>query len=82
VMGSWLIPLVTSYLPHDPAGGDELSQTRLFRGLVASMVAVEHLYHLEHHLFPSVPHQNWPRLAQRLDPHLAQAGVKAVRFWF
>ena len=32
VMGSWIIPLITSYLPHDPDGADELSQTRVFRG--------------------------------------------------
>src|SRR5262245_54303030 len=40
VVGSWVIPLVTSYVPHDPRGEDELSQTRAFRGLVASAVAL------------------------------------------
>jgi len=34
-MGSWIIPLVTSYLPHDPHGADEISQTRAFRGIVS-----------------------------------------------
>ncbi|MCE9531093.1 MAG: fatty acid desaturase [Planctomycetes bacterium] len=81
-MGTWIIPLATSYLPHDPQGADELSHTRAFRGMVASIVAVQHLYHLEHHLFPAVPHANWPLLAKRLDPHLAKAGVKPVVFWF
>jgi beta-carotene hydroxylase len=81
-MGNWIIPLVTSYLPHAPNGVDEISQTRAFRGIVASVVAVQHLYHLEHHLFPSVPHANWPLLAKRLDPHLAKAGVKPIVFWF
>jgi beta-carotene hydroxylase len=82
VAGSWVIPLVTSYLPHDPGGVDELAQTRAFRGVVASAVALGHLYHLEHHLYPAVPHHNWPRLARRLDPHLVRAGVRPVRFWF
>jgi len=82
VMGSWIIPLITSYLPHDPHGASELSQTRAFRGTVASVLAVEHLYHLEHHLFPAVPHTNWRTLAQRLDPHFREAGVKPVVFWF
>jgi beta-carotene hydroxylase len=82
VVGSWVIPLVTSYLPHEPSGADELSQTRAFRGVVASVVALEHLYHLEHHLYPAVPHHNWPKLAKRLDPYLAKAGVKPVRFGF
>jgi beta-carotene hydroxylase len=82
VMGSWVIPLVTSYLPHESQGKDALSQTRAFRGVVASVVALEHLYHLEHHLYPAVPHHNWPALAKRLDPYLAKAGVEPIRFWF
>jgi beta-carotene hydroxylase len=82
ILGSWPIPLLTSYVPHDPNGRDELSQTRAFRGAVASVLALEHLYHLEHHLYPSVPHQNWPKLARRLDPYLEKAGVKPVKLWF
>ena len=82
IAGSWVIPLVTSTIPHDVDGADELAQTRLFRGRVASIVALEHLYHLEHHLYPAVPHQNWPELARRLDPHFARAGVKPVRVEF
>jgi beta-carotene hydroxylase len=82
VLGSWVIPLVTVYVPHDPRGQDELSRTRVFRGAVASVVALGHLYHLEHHLYPAVPHHHWPKLAKRLDPYLARAGVKPVRFWF
>ncbi len=75
IAGSWVIPLVTSYIPHDPHGEGELFRTRVFRGKLASLVALEHLYHLEHHLYPSVPHQNWPALARRLDPFFARAGV-------
>ena len=82
VAGSWVIPLATSYLPHDPHGDSELTQTRAFRGRVASVLALGHLYHLEHHLYPAVPHQNWPELARRLDPHFERAGVRAVRWWF
>ncbi len=82
VAGSWVIPLATSYVPHDPAGADELTQTRAFRGRVASVLALGHLYHLEHHLYPAVPHQNWPELARRLDPHLHRAGVRPVRLGF
>ena len=82
VAGSWLIPLATSFIPHDAAGTDELSQTRAYRGYVAAVIGLGHLYHLEHHLYPAVPHQNWRWLARRLDPHLAQAGVRPVRLWF
>jgi beta-carotene hydroxylase len=80
--GAWTIPLVTSYVPHDPTAKSPLLQTRRFRGKVASLVALEHLYHLEHHLYPAVPHQNWPRLARRLDPYFERAGVPTIRFWF
>ena len=66
----------------DPAGAGELSRTRAYRGVVASVVGLGHLYHLEHHLYPSVPHGNWPELARRLDPYLERAGVRPVRLWF
>jgi beta-carotene hydroxylase len=82
ILGSWPIPLVTSYVPHDPDGENELSQTRAFRGVVVSVLALEHLYHLEHHLYPAVPHQNWAELARRLDPFLARVGVKPIKVWF
>ena len=82
IMGSWIIPLITSYIPHDPAGKNALAQTRLFRGKVASIIALEHLYHLEHHLYPMVPHHHWPALARRLDPYLKSAGVEPVVLWF
>lgn len=82
IMGSWIIPLVTSYVPHNPAGRTALLQTRLFRGKVASVIALEHLYHLEHHLYPKVPHHNWPALARRLDPYFHAAGVEPVVLGF
>jgi beta-carotene hydroxylase len=82
ILGSWLFPLITSFIPHDPKGHTELTQTRLFRGRVLSIVALEHLYHLEHHLYPQVPHHNWPKLARRLDPHFARAGLRPLRLFF
>lgn len=79
IAGSWLIPLATSYVPHDAKASDRLHQTRLFRGAFIRLVAFDHLYHLEHHLYPAVPHQNWPRLARRLDPWFQVAGIHPVR---
>jgi beta-carotene hydroxylase len=78
IMGSWIIPLITSRIPHDPTAADALHQTRLFRGKIASLIALEHLYHLEHHLYPMVPHQNWPKLARRLDPYFKTAGLTPI----
>ena len=82
IMGSWIIPLVTSYLVHDVSGATELDQTRLYRGRVLRFISMEHLYHLEHHLYPSVPHHHWPQLAKRLDPYFAEAGLSAKKLWF
>lgn len=80
VAGSWIIPLITSYAVHSPLGSDELNQTRLFRGRFFSIIAFDHLYHLEHHLYPMVPHKNWPKLANRLDYFFRQRRIEAVRF--
>jgi beta-carotene hydroxylase len=82
VLGSWTFPLITSYLPHDPRGPDALRWTRRFRGNVAAVLFRQHLYHLEHHLYPAVPHQHWPQLAARLDSHLDRAGVKPIVLGF
>ena len=82
IMGSWVIPLVTSYVPHNAAGRTAITQTKLFRGKVASIIAMEHLYHLEHHLYPRVPHHNWPILARRLDPYFKSAGVEPIVLGF
>ena len=80
-LGGWIVPLVTAYIPHNPHGKNELTQTRRFRGWVVRLIALDHLYHLEHHLFPSVPHHRWPDLARRLDPYLDRAGVHPVKLW-
>jgi fatty acid desaturase len=40
----------------------------------------DHLYHLEHHLYPMVPHKNWPKLAARLDGYFKREGVDAIEF--
>lgn len=82
IAGSWIFPVITAYIPHDPSGTSELTRTRLFRGYVLSWLALEHLYHLEHHLYPSVPHHNWPALARRLDPYFTGAGLTPIKIWF
>ena len=80
-MGAWTIPLVTSYIPHIRDGADELHRTRRIRGKLASLLALEHLYHLEHHLYPAIPHHHWPALARRLDPYFDAAGIVPVKLW-
>jgi beta-carotene hydroxylase len=82
IAGSWVFPLLTSYIPHDADAETDLGRTRRFRGRILSIVALEHLYHLEHHLYPAVPHHNWPALARRLDPYFDRAGVRPVKLLF
>jgi len=82
IAGSWIFPIVTVLIPHDATGTTALTQTRLFRGRVLSVVALEHLYHLEHHLYPRIPHHNWPTLARRLDPYFARLGLKPIKLLF
>ncbi len=77
--GSWLFPLITVYIPHDARATQPLNQTRLFRGRLVQLIAFNHLYHLEHHLYPAVPHHHWKALADRLDPHFERAGIKPYR---
>ena len=82
ILGSWTFPLITAYLPHQPHAATPFEQTRRFRGKVAAIIFQQHFYHLEHHLYPMVPHHRWPTLAARLDLFLDQAGAKAIRIWF
>jgi beta-carotene hydroxylase len=82
IAGSWTFPVITAYIPHMASGTTLLTQTKLFRGKVLSVVALEHLYHLEHHLYPAVPHHNWPELASRLDPFFERSGLRPIRLLF
>ncbi|CAN5645960.1 hypothetical protein BH10CYA1_BH10CYA1_14370 [soil metagenome] len=82
VGGSWIFPFVTSWIPHDASGKTELTKTRLYRGNLIRLVSLDHLYHLEHHLFPQVPHHRWPELARRLDPYFTKMGVPVKKLWF
>lgn len=82
IAGSWIFPIATVVIPHDARGEHEWTQTRLFRGNLLSLLACEHLYHLEHHLYPQVPHHNWPRLARRLDPYFERLGLKPIKLFF
>ena len=76
--GSWFFPLITVTIPHDSKGDSELTKTWFFRSLLSRWIAFDHLYHLEHHLYPAVPHQHWRKLAVRLDPYFRAKGISPV----
>lgn len=79
IVGSWVYPLLTVYLPHHDYGDTPLTQTRTLRGRVIPAMFLELTYHLEHHLYPQVPSHRLAELARRLDPFLEQAGVQPRR---
>jgi fatty acid desaturase len=79
IVGSWVYPLLTVYLPHHDYGNTPLTRTRTLRGRLIPAIFLELTYHLEHHLYPQVPSHRLAELARRLDPFLAQAGVRPTR---
>ena len=78
VVGGWLYPLLTVYLPHHNYGDEAVTQARTLRGRFLPTLLLEQTYHLEHHLYPRVPSHKLPELARRLDPHLRAAGVQPL----
>jgi beta-carotene hydroxylase len=76
IVGSWVYPLLTVYLPHRDYGDTPLTQTHTLRGHLIPALFLELTYHLEHHLYPQVPSHHLPELARRLDPFFEQAGVQ------
>jgi fatty acid desaturase len=79
IVGSWVYPLLTVYLPHHDYGDTPMTQTRTLRGRIIPAIFLELTYHLEHHLYPQVPSHHLAELGRRLDPVLAANGVRAVR---
>jgi len=76
---SWLYPVATVWIPHRAEGKNVLFQTHALRGRWIPALFLQHTYHLEHHLYPSVSSFNWRKLAERLDPYLSEQGVKPFR---
>ncbi len=78
LVGSWIYPLFTVYIPHTTKEKEEVKQTHMFRGILISTLFFHHNYHLEHHLYPMVPHQNWRKLGKRLDPYLKNLNITPI----
>ena len=78
VGGSWFFPLCLSYIQHTPHAKEEIYQTRLYRGKFFEIIFLRHNYHLEHHMYSSVPHYNWHKLSKRLNPYLKKFNLEVV----
>jgi beta-carotene hydroxylase len=81
IAGSWVYPVATVHLPHNIHGENALFQTYTLRGQVIPRFFLELTYHLEHHLYPSVPSHHYAELARRLEPYLQRAGVRPIHVW-
>lgn len=79
ILGSWVYPLLTVYLPHHHYGDTPWTQTRTLRGRIIPALFLELTYHLEHHLYPAVPAHHLAELSRRLEPDLRRAGVAPRR---
>ena len=81
MVGSWVYPFATVWVPHRAEGKTALEQTHLLRGRWVPELFLQHTYHLEHHLYPSVSSHRWPELGRRLDAYFEERDVKAIRTW-
>lgn len=80
--GAWVFPLLTVHLPHRGYGETRLTQTHTVRDPIVSRVFLELTYHLEHHLYPTVPTHHLAELGQRIEPFLLEQGVVPQRLFF
>lgn len=78
IISSWLYPVATVWIPHNREGKDAFGQTHAVRGRFVPALLLQHTYHLEHHLYPSVPSFNWQELSQRLDPYLREKEIRWI----
>ncbi len=78
---SWFYPFATVWVPHRVEGRTALEQTHAVRGKWVPELFLQHTYHLEHHLYPSVSSHRWADLARRLDPYLRERGVEPLETW-
>jgi len=64
-LGSWLFPLISVSQVHDPNGATALQQSKTMRGRLIPPLLLGMGYHLEHHLWPTVPAHHLAETARR-----------------
>lgn len=79
IFGSWMVPFATVYLLHVLEDAEWLKQSRTLRGYLVPRLLMNSTYHLEHHMYPSIPSRRLPELANYLEDYLKSEGVKTVR---
>jgi beta-carotene hydroxylase len=78
-IGSWLFPLVSVTAVHDVHGDTPLHRTKTLRGRLLPRAMLGMGYHLEHHLWPTIPAHHLGELARRTEQILRHAGARITR---
>jgi beta-carotene hydroxylase len=74
-LGSWLFPFVSVSQVHNPHGATALQQSRTMRGRIIPPLLLGMGYHLEHHLWPTVPAHHLAETARRAERLLETHGA-------
>jgi beta-carotene hydroxylase len=79
LVGSWLFPLISVTAVHDANGPSAFQQSKTMRGRVvpASMLGMG--YHLEHHLWPTIPSHHLAETARRTQQILDSEHARIIR---
>ena len=76
VLFSWVFPLVSVTWLHGDFGAPGLFGTKTIRGMLLPKLTLGLTYHLEHHLYPSVPTHQLAALSRRIEPELLAIGAE------
>jgi len=79
VVGGWLFPIISVYAVHDVHGATQFQRSRTVRGRVVPKVLLGMGYHLEHHLWPTIPAHHLDEAAARATTILERERSLIVR---
>ncbi|WP_434352828.1 fatty acid desaturase [Psychrobacter sp. HD31] len=65
VLGNAMVGFIAGWCVHHDCDEEIIARTE--RNPLVNLLTFNLLYHMEHHLYPSVPTNNLPKLAMRLD---------------
>jgi beta-carotene hydroxylase len=79
LFGDSVFPALSENFLHDQSAREPQHRTRTIRGRLFEWYFLELGFHLEHHLYPSVPTRNCREVSRRLTPHLSRLRVQPLK---
>lgn len=76
ILGECCTAFFTVWTVHHDC--EEEMHSRTLRSKWKNRISYNMFYHLEHHLYPKVPTIHLPKLAKRIDEHIALSEIKKV----